>query len=112
MTTGRCLTVRREGRGRAACTTLTDLTHPVLLQILYRLLRDLGGHPPAPGDIAVGILGYAPSVGKIHGVGVTQTPGLRLKGVCDLDPRRTQQARDDFPGITVYEFGAGPGAGP
>jgi predicted dehydrogenase len=97
------LTVRREGRGRAACTTLTDLAEPLVRQTIYRLLRDLGGTPPAIGELGVAILGYAPSVGKVHGVGVEGTPGLGLKGVCDLDPRRNDQARQDFPGIEVYE---------
>jgi predicted dehydrogenase len=96
------LTLRREGRGRAACTTLTDLADPVVRRILYRLLRDLGGAPPASGEIAVAILGYAPSVGKIHGVAVENTAGLRLKSVCDLDPRRVEQARIDFPGIGFH----------
>ncbi len=106
------LTLRREGRGRAACTTLTDLTHKVILQILYRLLRDLGGHSPASGEISVGILGYAPSVGKIHATGVMQTPGLLLKGVCDLDPRRTETARVEFPGIRVYDSAQSMGEDP
>jgi predicted dehydrogenase len=97
------LTLRREGLGLAACTTLTDLAHPSVLQILYRLLCALAGRPTAREPLAVGILGYAPWVGKLHGVGVERTPGLTLKSVCDLNPRRAEQARIDFPGIALHD---------
>jgi hypothetical protein len=97
------LTVRREGLGCAACCVLQDMSHPVLRQIFYRLLRFLGGRTPADRNMGVGILGYAPSVGKIHGAGVQRTAGLELKAVCDLDAERRNRAVLDFPGITVQE---------
>jgi predicted dehydrogenase len=97
------LTVRTEGRGRAACCALPDMQHPVILQIFYRLLGDLAGHAPNRRNIGVGILGYAPSVGKIHGTGVQQTSGLELKAVCDLNPERRNQAAIDFPGLAIAE---------
>jgi predicted dehydrogenase len=97
------LTVREEGRGRAACSVLRDMRHPVLRQIFYRLLRYLGGHAPGNRTIGVGILGYAPSVGKIHGIGVQETSGLELKAVCDLNAERRKQAARDFPGVATPE---------
>jgi predicted dehydrogenase len=97
------LTVRAAGRGHAACSVLPDMNHPVLRQIFYRLLRHLGGRAPSSRSIGVGILGYAPSVGKIHGTGVQGTSGLELKAVCDLSPERRDQAAIDFPGIALLE---------
>lgn len=97
------LTVRAAGRGRAACSVLPDMKHPVLRQIFYRLLRHLGGRAPGNRSIGVGILGYAPSVGKIHGIGVQGTSGLELKAVSDLNPERRNRAALDFPGVAVSE---------
>jgi predicted dehydrogenase len=97
------LTVRMEGRGRAACSVLQDMRHPVLRQIFYRLLRYLTDRAPNNRSLGVGILGYAPSVGKIHGVGIQQTSGLELKAICDLNPERRNQAALDFPGVAVQE---------
>jgi len=97
------LTVRTEGRGRAACSVLRDMTHPVLRQIFYRLLGYLGGRALSNRNLGVGILGYAPSVGKIHGIGVQRTSGLELKAVCDLNATRRNQAALDFPGVAVQE---------
>jgi predicted dehydrogenase len=95
--------VRRAfGNGAAACTTLSDLDHPVLCQILARLIRELGGRPMAQHRLGFGILGYAPSVGQYHGQGIVRTPGLELRAVCDLDGGRLQQAQIDFADIRVH----------
>jgi predicted dehydrogenase len=48
-------------------------------------------------------LGYAPSVGKVHGLGVQNTPGLELLAACDLNPQRLVQVRRDFPNIRIWE---------
>ena len=48
------------------------------------------------------LLGYAPSVGRFHGLGVQDTPGLGLRAACDLDPERLQQATSDFPGLAIH----------
>jgi predicted dehydrogenase len=96
------LVKRPFGDGVAACTTLTDLDHPVLCQILVRLIRELGGAPMAQHRLGFGILGYAPSVGQYHGQGIAHTPGLALHAVCDLNGDRLQQARIDFPDTRVY----------
>ncbi len=93
------LTQRPVGRGRVACTTLQALDHPVVQQICYRLLVTLAGRPITPDPLGVGILGYAPSVGRLHGLGVGDTAGLELRAVCDLNPARCDQARLDFPDI-------------
>ena len=53
--------------------------------------------------LGIGILGYAPSVGRIHGLGAQKTTGLALRAVCDLNPDQLDQARSDFPGVKTYE---------
>lgn len=99
------LTFRKTGEGRRACTTLLDLEHPVLRQIFFRLLRRLAGQPENRSSLGVGLLGYAPSVGKLHGLGAAETAGLTLRAACDLDPTRREQAIQDFPDLRVHETG-------
>jgi predicted dehydrogenase len=100
------LVYRREGEGLAACTTLDAYHDPAFQQILYRVVRMLAGRDTGPSRLGVGLLGYAPSVGRLHGTGVNVTSGLTLRAVCDLDPQRRGQAREDFPGIqTVRSAG-------
>lgn len=96
------LTVRAYGRGQAACATLADFDHPALRQILYRVLRQLGGISPPQRKVGVGILGYAPWIGRIHGAGVQQTPGLGLTAVGDIASPRRHQASIDFPSVAVH----------
>jgi predicted dehydrogenase len=52
--------------------------------------------------MGVGMLGYAPSVGKAHGIGVEMTPGLILRAICDLNIERLEQARKDFRYVKTY----------
>ena len=93
------LTQRPVGRGRTAATTLQAYDHPVLQRIFYRLMVFLAGRPLTSPELGVGLLGYAPSVGRLHGLGVENTSGLKLRAVCDLAPDRVDQARHDFPGV-------------
>ena len=97
------LVKRHHGDGIAVCTTLQDYSRPILCQIIYRLIRHLDGMPMEEGHLGVGILGYAPSVGKLHGQGVFETPGLELKAACDMSPKRLQGAQVDFPAIKIYD---------
>jgi predicted dehydrogenase len=95
------LVQRPAGDGLTACTTLQAYDHPFLKQVLFRLLRRLSGQPHTDQTLGVGLLGYAPSVGQLHGMGIEATAGLALKGVCDLNPARLEQARQDFPGVAA-----------
>ncbi len=54
--------------------------------------------------IRCAVIGYGGSfnMGRLHGSWMNQTPGLQLVAVCDLDPRRVEQAKVDFPGIRTY----------
>ena len=97
------LTCRRVEQGNVACTTLQDYSHPDLQRIFYRLFSQLAGHRMNESSLGIGILGYAPSVGQMHGLGAANTPGLSLRAVCDLNPQRLDQARQDFPGVKSYE---------
>jgi scyllo-inositol 2-dehydrogenase (NADP+) len=106
------LITRREGSGSIACTTLVPGDTAALQQVLYRVLRRLGGCTERPSPLGVGILGYAPSVGKLHGCGAMATPGLRLHGACDLSPERLDQACKDFSGMSTYTSSAALAADP
>jgi predicted dehydrogenase len=101
------LTARTVDRGLAACTTLQCFDAPCFQQIAYRLLICLAGgirtHAGAARSVGVGILGYAQSVGQLHGSGIGTTDGLRLVSACDLNPERRAQAKTDFPDIKLYE---------
>ncbi len=91
------LVKRRVGSGQAACTTLQAFDNPVFQQILYRLLRDLAGQSLPGKDVGVGILGYAPSVGRLHGQGIAATPGLSLNAICDISQERLSCCARGFP---------------
>ena len=97
------LVYRPADEGRVACTTLRAYDHPPFQQILYRLLRQLAGQPFDQRTVGVGLLGYAQSVGKAHGLGIETTAGLSLRAACDLDQQRLKQARDDFPRVKTYD---------
>jgi predicted dehydrogenase len=101
------LTCRRVGDGRAACSALRRYDHPVLQQILYRVIRQLAGYSNEGRTLGVGILGYAPSVGKYHGLAIEAASGLKLRGICDLSPERLAQARSDFSDVDLHEDAGG-----
>jgi predicted dehydrogenase len=97
------LTTRRVGKGRVACATLPPADCRPLQQIFYRLLRYLAGQAEDRGPLGIGLLGYSPSIGLAHGLGVEATPGLNLAAVCDLDARRLDEARRQFPQAKTYQ---------
>ncbi len=94
---------RPVGEGKVACTTLRAYGEPALQQILYRLLRYLAGYEDGNQMLGVGLLGYAPSVGKVHGLGVQSTPGLELLAACDSNPQRLAEVGKDFPDIRTWD---------
>ncbi|MDJ0780447.1 MAG: Gfo/Idh/MocA family oxidoreductase [Desulfosarcinaceae bacterium] len=96
------MTQRQVGLGRAACTTLAAYAHPFVQRLCYRLCAHLAGRPMASPSLGVGILGYAPSVGRLHGLGIEDTAGFDLRSVCDLNPRRSDQAKRDFPQVQIH----------
>jgi len=96
------LVCRKVDAGHTACITLQDFDNTDLKQIIYRLLRDLSGHPKTVQHLNVGILGYAPSVGEIHGIGVNATDGFKLYAVCDTNPQRLKTAAHRFPKVKIY----------
>ena len=96
------LVCRKVDDGQTACTTLQDYDNTDLKQIIYRLLRALSGHPETVQVLNVGILGYAPSVGEVHGMGINATDGFKLHAVCDSNPQRLNTAAHRFPEAKVY----------
>jgi predicted dehydrogenase len=103
---------RAVGGGSVACTTLGGLDHPGVLQLLYRVVRALAGRPLEPAPLRVGLVGYPPSVGRVHGEGIGATPGLELRFVADLDHARLEEAGREFPGVQVDASGEGIAAHP
>jgi predicted dehydrogenase len=97
------LTHRKVGEGNVACTSLQAYSDSVLQRILLRQMYQLAGRRMTSGTLGVGILGYAPSVGRTHGLGAEMTPGLALRAVCDLNPVQLDRARSDFPQVRTYE---------
>ncbi len=103
---------RAVGEGRVACTTLQAYHCPAFQQMLYRLVRYLAGYDDGRQRLGVGLLGYAPSVGKMHGLGTQATCGLELRAACDLNPAQLSSARNDFPDLKTHESAAAFAADP
>jgi len=97
------MVTRKVAQGQVACTTLQGYERPGIQQMLYRILSHLAGHAPGDRSLGVGILGYSPSIGQAHGLGVEATSGLTLEAICDLDPQRLEQAQQDFPHARMHE---------
>lgn len=95
------LVARAVGSGRIICTTLQAYDNRFLQQILYRCLLHLTGRSDNEKMLGVGILGYAPSVGKLHCLGIAATSGLSLAAICDLSEERRAQAHQDFPNVRI-----------
>ena len=57
-----------------------------------------------PQTIRCGVIGYggAFNMGRAHAEYISQTEGLELVSICDLDPQRTQAAAGDFADIKTY----------
>ena len=100
------LVKRPAGEGFVACTTLQAFDNPIQQKIIYRLLLNLSkqssSYYQGINSLNVGIVGYAQSVGLMHGLGVSSADGLELTGVCDLNPERVEQASLDFPGVKTF----------
>ena len=93
---------RTHGRGCTVATSLLGFDQDPLPRLIYRLMLLAAGRLPSRREIGVGILGYPSSVGRLHGQGIRQTPGLSLRVVCDRDQRRIEQARVDFADLHVH----------
>lgn len=55
-------------------------------------------------DIKIGVIGYggAFNMGKIHLSQAKEAGNMTPAAVCDLDPERTKQAKEDFKGIKTF----------
>lgn len=70
---------------------------------LYR--GGLTGSAESMPKLRVGTIGYggAFNMGRKHLEELCAHEGVVAEAVCDLDPQRLQQARDDFPGIGTFD---------
>lgn len=57
-----------------------------------------------PEKVRAAVIGYGPmhNFGWAHCAWINHTPELELVAVCDIDPQRTEAARDDWPWIETY----------
>ncbi len=94
---------RPVGTGQVASTTLRAYSDPAYQQLFYRLLRQLAGQPNSGQTLGVGLVGYSPAVGQLHGQGIEATAGLALRAACDLNPQRLAEARRDFPDLHIFQ---------
>lgn len=95
------VTLNQVGEGMAVLTAVHNSQNPIYQQILYRLLRHAAGQTTLQQAVGVGLLGYAPSVGRLHGTGTAQTEGMRLQMACDLSPQRLGVAQQTFPDLAL-----------
>jgi len=56
------------------------------------------------GEVCCGIIGYGGSfnMGKLHADQINASLGMRTVAICDVDKTRTEQAKNDFPEVEVY----------
>jgi predicted dehydrogenase len=57
-----------------------------------------------PEVIRCGVIGYggAFNMGRAHASYVQETKGLELTAICDIDPKRTAVAKEDFPDVKTF----------
>jgi scyllo-inositol 2-dehydrogenase (NADP+) len=55
-------------------------------------------------NIRCGVIGYggAFNMGRAHATYIQETDGLELTAICDLDPKRTEIAVEDFEGVSTF----------
>ncbi len=99
--------VREYGKGRVFYTGLGHderaFNHTAFGKLIHRgIFWATRSNKPAP--VRVGIIGYggAFGMGKCHAETVRDTPLLELTAVCDTDPKRTEAAREEQPGIKTF----------
>jgi len=58
----------------------------------------------AKKTVRCAVIGYGPAfnMGKAHVDWISQTEGLEAVAVCDIDPKRTEAAKKDFPAIQTF----------
>lgn len=100
---------RDAGKGRVFYTSLGHSAEQWRLSSFQRsLLHGLDwaacAEPVRTGPIRCAILGYGASfnMGRQHSTFINATEGMTAIGVCDIDPARTQAAREDFPGVKTW----------
>ncbi len=93
---------RRQGKGNVVYLANghhpESIANPYFLRLLERGLRIATGETFPVKTIHVGIIGYggAFNMGKAHADGCLQQLGFKVTAVCDLDPKRTAQAKTEL----------------
>ncbi len=67
---------------------------PEFQKLVGRAVLWAAGRPEAP-PVGVGLIGYG-AIARAHAASVSTTPGLRLRGVCDVSPQRRELAAGEW----------------
>ncbi|MCA1595525.1 MAG: ThuA domain-containing protein [Chloroflexi bacterium] len=99
--------VRDYGEGRVFYTANghdpAALSNRGFQKLLTRAVRYVTGQAERK-TIRAAVIGYGGSfnMGKHHADSIKGVPGMEIVAICDLDPRRTALAAEDYPGIRTY----------
>ncbi|HET6382216.1 MAG TPA: ThuA domain-containing protein [Armatimonadota bacterium] len=99
--------VRDYGRGKVFYTANGHderaFSNTGFQRLVNRAVRYVTGQVET-GTIRAAVIGYGGSfnMGKHHAESINTVPGLKIVAVCDLDPKRAAQAKDDFPSIRTF----------
>lgn len=94
------------GKGRVVYSALGHgpeaFAHPAFQKIITRAIR-WGAGLEEKKPVRAGIVGYggAFNMGKLH-ADMINAAGMKAVAVCDLDPARTEQAKQDLPDIKTF----------
>ncbi len=98
-------TTTPHGQGQASFTWLADFNRDDTYRLYNRILRASIGKLNQD-TLGIGLLGYSPAVGQLHGQGAMLTDNLELRGICDLNPDRLNEASQIFSDVSLFDEAA------
>ena len=104
--------VREHGRGRVAYLanghTPQAWQTRAFRKLVTRAIAWTAGADVEEKTVRCGLLGYGPNfnMGRNHYRWLNEVPGLRPVAMCDIDPGRVEEARQECPDLELYATGA------
>ena len=104
--------VREHGRGRVAYLanghTPQAWQTPAFRKLVTRAIAWTAGADVEEKTVRCGLLGYGPNfnMGRNHYRWLNEVPGLQPVAMCDIDPGRVEEARQECPDLELYATGA------
>ena len=98
---------REYGKGRVFYTALGHderaFNHPSFRKLIHRGIW-WATRSNKPGPVRFGVIGYGKvfGMGKCHADTIRSTPLFDVTAVCDIDPERTEAAREELPDIETF----------